>query len=197
MIYFLRCEVTGRVKIGYSEDERSVVRRVRGLSLSSPTPLALVSLIDGGIYDERLLHSNYAHMRVRGEWFAPGVPIPPPAFLSLMKSINRGGPVHRGGRAPREQAPGTPEPQRSESLAIDKALVASVVEVADVLHVTPRVVRRWCDRRMVPSAQIIPGVSNWLISREWLTKTVENIRAGGGFDTGATPEPQPFGKGFV
>lgn len=69
---FLYCIANnnGMVKFGFSRDPE---RRVRALQTGSSEELVLLESIpvpEGGVREyERLLHSEFAHLRSRGEWF--------------------------------------------------------------------------------------------------------------------------------
>jgi hypothetical protein len=60
----------GLVKFGFSADPSA---RLRALQTGSADPLFLVETVDCGSRDvremERVLHSEFHHLRVRGEWF--------------------------------------------------------------------------------------------------------------------------------
>jgi hypothetical protein len=66
-VYFIQNIRTGHVKIGFSTDVRS---RLSSLQTSQVDRLALLRLVDGGPATERWLHRRFAHLSVRGEWFA-------------------------------------------------------------------------------------------------------------------------------
>ena len=69
---FLYCiaDNNGSVKFGFSKDPN---RRVRSLQTGSADELVLLETIsvpeDSVRQYERLLHSEFAHLRSRGEWF--------------------------------------------------------------------------------------------------------------------------------
>ncbi len=69
VVYFVRCVVTGAIKIGFSED---ILARFRDLQSGAPEPLELVHTISGGIQEERRLHRLFASERMHGEWFRAG-----------------------------------------------------------------------------------------------------------------------------
>lgn len=66
-VYFIRNDRSGDVKIGFSTDVRS---RLGNLQTSQVDPLSLLRIIDGGPATERWLHRKFAHLSLRGEWFA-------------------------------------------------------------------------------------------------------------------------------
>lgn len=69
MIYFVRCELTRLVKIGYT-NQREIAARTRPMQTGSPGEQRLVGTMAGGLCEERVLQGKYAHRHVRGEWFA-------------------------------------------------------------------------------------------------------------------------------
>jgi hypothetical protein len=71
MIYFIRVNGTGPIKIGYTKDPE---RRLMNLQGSSPYPLAMIGLRKGTISDEKCLHNIYQKHRVSDggkEWYNP------------------------------------------------------------------------------------------------------------------------------
>jgi hypothetical protein len=77
-VYFI--EAGGFIKIGHSKDWKG---RLRGLSGSSPLPLAILYVTRGGHEKERALHRKFQHCRSHGEWFhkAPDLL----AYIDLLK----------------------------------------------------------------------------------------------------------------
>lgn len=66
-VYFLRSISTGLVKIGHSIDPK---RRAASIaSQSGATAELLLVLRDAGTRGEAVMHSRFAHLRERGEWF--------------------------------------------------------------------------------------------------------------------------------
>lgn len=68
VVYFVRNEDTGAIKIGTAVDAR---KRLSGLRTSSAAPLTLVATIPGDRDVERVLHNRFRAHRIRGEWFQP------------------------------------------------------------------------------------------------------------------------------
>lgn len=61
---------TGEVKIGYAKDPE---QRMRELQTGNPGEIKLLAIVDHkGPAMERELHRQFAHLRIRGEWFKPG-----------------------------------------------------------------------------------------------------------------------------
>jgi DNA-binding XRE family transcriptional regulator len=67
MIYFIRCTMTARVKIGFAKDPWKRFSKVQS---DSPGELQLIGVCAGTEAEERALHQRFASERVRGEWFA-------------------------------------------------------------------------------------------------------------------------------
>lgn len=63
-IYFIEDPAARAIKIGYSAN---VGRRLQELQISSATPLRLLGVMPGTIYQEQRLHQMFDHMH--GEWF--------------------------------------------------------------------------------------------------------------------------------
>lgn len=67
MIYFVQCETTRLVKIGwFLRDLKSRLHDVR----QGPTRVRLLSLLPGFHKEERMWHERFVEKRVIGEWFA-------------------------------------------------------------------------------------------------------------------------------
>lgn len=86
MIYFIRKGKRGPVKIGYSKD---VAARLVNLKISHGKSLRVVRVVAGGYPEEREMHTRYAHLRIRGEWFSfcqsmvtIGIAVEPPPLLT-------------------------------------------------------------------------------------------------------------------
>lgn len=73
------------IKIGYSATPDT---RIRDLQIAHHTELKVLGCIEGEPRDEKRLHKQFAHLKVRGEWFrsdpelldfiaSEGAPIPP------------------------------------------------------------------------------------------------------------------------
>lgn len=65
-VYFVHAPAAGVVKIGVSEDIR---KRLISLATASPVSLTLLGTVPGGKVREMELHTQFAAMRVKGEWF--------------------------------------------------------------------------------------------------------------------------------
>lgn len=69
-IYFIQVGSTGPIKIGRTSGP--VSKRLAGIQTSMPFDLKLIATIpDASFADEKLLHKQFDHLRIRGEWFHP------------------------------------------------------------------------------------------------------------------------------
>lgn len=66
MIYVIACSKTNSCKIGYSSSPEN---RLAQLQTGNPFVLELVTTAEGGIEEERRLHSLFKKYRLSGEWF--------------------------------------------------------------------------------------------------------------------------------
>ena len=69
MIYFIQAGSTGPIKIGYTENEESLKKRIEALRTSSPFSLKLIATKGGNLSDEKLLHEKFHMLHLAGEWF--------------------------------------------------------------------------------------------------------------------------------
>lgn len=67
-VYFVQCNATGYVKIGYST---YIGDRVQALNQQSVRGVSLLFAFSGSKSDEGNLHWRCREWRVHGEWFAP------------------------------------------------------------------------------------------------------------------------------
>lgn len=70
MIYFLKGEENGYVKIGWSKTERTLNRRVYMLQSGHPVKLNIIRLVEAPRWVEAWFHGFFAGLRIAGEWFA-------------------------------------------------------------------------------------------------------------------------------
>lgn len=68
VVYFIRAEVGGPIKIGSSAEPK---QRLAEFQIGSPLRLMIVATMDGGREEERILHRRFAAYRLHGEWFRP------------------------------------------------------------------------------------------------------------------------------
>jgi hypothetical protein len=66
-VYFVLAPDLGRVKIGYAENPRSRLNKMRS---DSPARLVLRAVVDGDMGNERDLHAKFSAQRLHGEWFS-------------------------------------------------------------------------------------------------------------------------------
>jgi len=65
-IYFLECEQTKLIKIGFAVD---VLKRMRLLQTGTPSKLRALRVLGGSRADEARIHQMFAAERMAGEWF--------------------------------------------------------------------------------------------------------------------------------
>ena len=65
-VYFIRATTGGPIKIGYS---KNCALRLAQMQPHSPVALELVAEIEGEPSLEKRLHSYFAHLSIRHEWF--------------------------------------------------------------------------------------------------------------------------------
>lgn len=65
-VYFIRDTATGAIKIGHARDPW---KRHSLLQTGCPTTITLVGVIDGDAAAEADLHTHFAALCIRGEWF--------------------------------------------------------------------------------------------------------------------------------
>lgn len=68
-VYFIEAVGLDRIKIGKADD---VGRRLQQLKTGSPCALNLIKAVPGGHSLEAKLHSEFAGLRIKGEWFHAG-----------------------------------------------------------------------------------------------------------------------------
>lgn len=67
-LYFIRCSVTERVKVGRARDP---IGRLSALQVGSGSRLDLLAALDGHGGAEGAFHTEFAEWRRHGEWFDP------------------------------------------------------------------------------------------------------------------------------
>lgn len=83
MIYFIQSGEDGAIKIGYSENEGSIGRRLSSLQTGNPKQLYLRGILRGNREVELGIHKMFKKYNVRGEWFKPEKEI-----ITFMKEQN-------------------------------------------------------------------------------------------------------------
>lgn len=66
-VYFIEAVDLQRVKIGYTSDRAE--SRLSALQTGCPVRLRVLAQIKGDAESERLLHEQFSHLRLHGEWF--------------------------------------------------------------------------------------------------------------------------------
>ena len=67
-VYFIQCEETKLIKIGYSKRPSG---RIKSLRTGAPGELTILKITDGGANLEHDFHERFSGDRTRGEWFRP------------------------------------------------------------------------------------------------------------------------------
>ena len=67
-IYFVQCQMTKMVKIGYARDP---LARLSSMQTGSPTPLKMLTIIPGDRFKEKQMHARFKNCYSHGEWFSP------------------------------------------------------------------------------------------------------------------------------
>lgn len=70
IVYFIQCQTTMLIKIGFAGDPMS---RLSNLQCGSPTKLRIVAQVRKPQIYEKELHEKFAAHRRHGEWFFPGM----------------------------------------------------------------------------------------------------------------------------
>ena len=65
MIYVVRDEATGLVKLGYSNSPYHRISKIRS---DCPGELSIIAVTEGDRATESELHDRFSHLHVRGEW---------------------------------------------------------------------------------------------------------------------------------
>lgn len=81
VVYLVRAGDAGPIKIGYATN---FARRLKELQFFNHEPLTALAVIPGGRSQEHMLHERFAHLRIHGEWFRPGVDLL--AFVATLQS---------------------------------------------------------------------------------------------------------------
>lgn len=64
--YFIRCDTTGRIKIGYATDVRA---RFFSIQCGNSTPVTMLAAIPDHGDVEHLVHAHFIGAHSHGEWF--------------------------------------------------------------------------------------------------------------------------------
>lgn len=68
VVYIVQASWGGPIKIGTARRGR-VTKRLKEIQTGNPSHLVVRKIMPGGWLRERALHSEFAHLRLRGEWF--------------------------------------------------------------------------------------------------------------------------------
>lgn len=79
VVYFVRNEESGAIKIGTATDPQ---KRLWGLRTASAAELTLLATTPGDRVTEHAIHDRFHAQRIRGEWFRPA-----PELLAYVESL--------------------------------------------------------------------------------------------------------------
>lgn len=68
-IYFMQESSIGAIKIGFASNVSTRKCNIQG---ANPSKVTVLGAIPGGPDEETRIHEQFAHLRIRGEWFKPG-----------------------------------------------------------------------------------------------------------------------------
>lgn len=71
MIYFIKARKTGLVKIGFTQNKKTLTKRLSALQAQNADSLRIAKTFRGGRLTEKALHLKHKKSRVKGEWFSP------------------------------------------------------------------------------------------------------------------------------
>lgn len=80
VVYFVLAESSRQIKIGYARDLEGRIAVMRN---GSPERLTVIATIDGSRTLEKELHTRFADLRERGEWFREAEPL-----VSYLRRLN-------------------------------------------------------------------------------------------------------------
>jgi len=137
MIYFSRAaDGQGPIKIGYAKDP---AKRLAAIQRMSPVRLCILATIEGERQDEADLHTRFSGLRLWGEWFKPSKLLL--EFVGLQ--------IARLEKPTIEPLTAVP-PKKSETdkptskpIIIQNERHYTLDELADVIRVSVRTLRRW------------------------------------------------------
>lgn len=149
MIYAIRFESNGPVKIGYTSDFR---RRLSQYQVGSPAAIQTVALFDGDRTVEAAIHERLSAHRLRGEWFSPA-----PEVLDHLAAQTPVTPTRKNRGAPKTM--GLSDGEARHRAAFAKALRArignppaeTIEALAETLEVTGETIGNWLAERSTPN----------------------------------------------
>jgi hypothetical protein len=94
----------GPIKIGTTTNWAR--DRISALQTGNPVEMQLIVWIPGGEETEAAMHERFAHLRIRGEWFKPGL-----ALLQFIDDVEKG--VVRAKTIARDRNRPEPLPERT------------------------------------------------------------------------------------
>ena len=94
MIYFIQEGRSGNIKIGYSQDVSS---RLRKLQTANSSQLAILGVVEGSPKEEAEIQGKFSKFQIRGEWHVPDLEILDFIRLNKIQSRNLVSRVEGGG----------------------------------------------------------------------------------------------------
>lgn len=82
-IYFIQVGEMGPIKIGFAH-KKTVWTRMTELQTGNPEKLNMLFFMPGTMEQEKQLHQQFKHLRIRGEWFRPA-----PELLLLVRDLKK------------------------------------------------------------------------------------------------------------
>lgn len=89
VVYFIRAESGGPIKIGFTDD---VAKRLSSMQSNHPDNLVLLATTEGSSDEEKSLHARFRHLRTRGEWFNPGDDLI--SYINELRDVTNRDPSH-------------------------------------------------------------------------------------------------------
>lgn len=165
IVYFIRCNAGGLIKIGYTTD---LPARVASLGHANAVGVSLLASADGGVVAESRLHTMFREYRVRGEWFRPSAPL-----LDFIANVREAGRLPFGRDI--EAADAAFRATYGDESAVFRATVAAAIKarLAPFSHITQKAlaqgvgvtrhsVNNWVNEKNDPSAYIAMRIDAYL-----------------------------------
>lgn len=173
-IYFLQESSLGAIKIGFAANVNTRKCNIQG---ANPSKVTILGAIPGGPEEETKIHEQFAHLRIRGEWFKPGEDL-----LEFIRTVTVSGriPIDLGkavldfsGENPTEEGKqckkwiemveNLPEIKEDEELL-------NVDMAASMLGISKQTLRNWDEKERITSIRTEGG------HRRYNKKDILNIR---------------------
>lgn len=150
-VYFVRCETTSRIKIGWSIDPD---RRLADFQTICPTRVRIIKAVRARRWQEKILHSDFSHCRVHGEWFEGT-----PELLAFIREFNDDRSADLVLKQEITEQPPEPAPQASSGAKavrdIQKILAATVSQYKGLTWIPAE--KRWKVRIFIDGRSVSLG----------------------------------------